>query len=317
MNWNDQFITSKKSISFARERIMPVMLLQMPARKGKPSQWLEFPLGVYLASTPKETTQDGLTFLDVEAYDVLKVLQDDKFMTRYVVKAGTSYTDAIEKILKDAGIDSYNIESSARVLANDLTWEIGTSRLDAANDLASAINYTPIYTDENGFFISRPYLTPAERPVSVTYETNEFSVIQDGTEYELDLFDVPNRWVIVLNDPEREPITTVIENTDPNSPTSYQARGNRWITDFREVTDIADQDALDRYAERLRQEASQVYGYLKFQTAIIPIHGYQDILRMVHNDAGIDDVFTETNWSIPFQPGGIMSHQARRVNIID
>ena len=50
--------------------------------------------------------------------------------------------------------------------------------------------------------------------------------------------------------------------------------------DIRQVDDIADQVTLDDYVQRIAFEASQVYGYITAETAIMPTHGINDVAQI-------------------------------------
>ena len=84
---------------------------------------------------------------------------------------------------------------------------------------------------------------------------------------------------------------------NPNSITS-SSRG-RTIVDFREVDNIADQESLDAYVQRIANNASQVYGYINFETAIMPMHSYSDVLDLGYSKLGIAGKYSETNWTLP------------------
>lgn len=278
----------------------------------KEGEWISFPLGIFLLSTPKKKVQNGFIYRDVEAYDGLIILEEDKFEYRYTISAGTLYYDAIIQILEGAGIKKYNIEKSEKTLTTALEYAPGIKKSDAISDLIAAINFTPLWVDESGYFTSMLYRSPQERSVDVEYLDDEFSIIEDGSEEELDLYGVPNSWVVTLNDPERTPLSSVLENNNPDSPTSYQARGRR-IVDYREIDEIADQAALDEYTSRIAFEASQVFGKVSFSTALIPIHGYSDVIFLKKDDLGINGKYSETHWSMDLKIDGSMNHEVRQV----
>ena len=60
-----------------------------------PSKYINFPLGIFLLSSPTRADQDNMIIRDIEAYDGLIVLKEDKFIDRYNVSAGTNYVDAV------------------------------------------------------------------------------------------------------------------------------------------------------------------------------------------------------------------------------
>jgi len=131
-------------------------------------------------------------------------------------------------------------------------------------------------------------------------------------EEELDITEVANTWVVTESNPEKDPIVSSKVNNNPESPTSTVRLG-RTIVDFREVDDIADQATLNAYVERIAFEASQVFGKLKFKTALMPFHEYSDVIHIKYDPLKVDYKFSETNWTMKLEAGGEMEHEVRRV----
>ena len=303
----DVLFPETTEINYLSDRIQPFMEVQMPD-----GNWIEFPLGVFLLSTPTRHDDVNGVYRNIEAYDGLIILDDDKFTSRYNIPAGTKYTKAVEDILISAGITRFNIADKADTLTTDKEFKIGTSKLEAINELLGAINYTPIWVDANGYFIAYQYVSPADRREDFTYADDELSVIYDGMEEELDLTNVANYWVVTQSNPEKEPLVATKVNNNPDSPTSTVNLG-RTIVDFREVDDISDQATLNAYVDRIAFEASQVFGKLKFKTALMPFHEYADVLHIKYDTLKIDYKFSETNWTMKLEAGGEMEHEVRRV----
>lgn len=281
-------------------------------RKRKVPSYVEFPLGIFLLSSPKRKDENGHVYRDIEAYDGLVVLIDDKFDSRCVISAGTSYYQAIRTILLNAGITKINLEDTGQVLPTDQEFEAGKEKLFAINELLRQINYNQLIVDVEGFYTSYPYRSPSTRGVDYTYKDDSLSVMYRGMEEEFDVFGVHNRWVVVRTNAEEEPLVSIYTNDNPNSPTSTVSRG-RVIMDRREIDNIADQESLDSYTQRIAFEASQVYGKLVFETAIMPMHDYSDLLQIEYSSLGINDKYAETAWSFPLEAGGKMKHEVRRV----
>ncbi|WP_342025719.1 hypothetical protein AADC60_24470 [Cytobacillus pseudoceanisediminis] len=294
------------SIDFLNDRIQPFVEVKMK------NDFISFPLGIFLLSSPTRKDQTNGVFRDVEAYGGLIILRDDKLEQRLIVPAGSRYYEEIIKILQSAGITKYNIENTNAVLQRDIEFEPGREKLFAINELLRQINYTPIYDDENGIFTSSYYRSPAVRAADYTYKDDELSVTFQGMEEELDLFNVPNKWVVVCSNAEQEPLVSSYTNDNPDSPISTVNRG-RTIVDFREVSDIADQASLDAYVQRIAFEASQVYGKITFETALMPMHDFSDVLEVVYSPLNITGKYAETAWSMPLSVGAKMKHEVRKV----
>ncbi|WP_419962187.1 hypothetical protein [Psychrobacillus sp. BM2] len=290
--------------------VQPMILNQIVGNEN--SGWIDFPLGVFLLSTPTRKDELASVHREIEAYDLSLILRDDKFLDRHTIVEGTNYYDAIIAILRSSGIYYYNIEQTTKNLPRTIEFDPGTEKLEAINELLSQLNYTPLFVDEEGYFVSRAYISPSERSADYAYIDDEQSVTLIGAEEELDTFNVPNIFTVVRSNEEEWPLTSTYTNNNPNSPLSTVNRG-RNIVDFREITDIADQAALDAYVQRIAFEASQIYGRIQFKSALMPMHGYGDVLQMRYQNLKIDGKYLELNWSMDLVVGGKMSHELRQV----
>ncbi|AXN58349.1 hypothetical protein HWB81_gp40 [Bacillus phage Wes44] len=299
-------------IDYLSDRIRPVMVIDMPEMNGKAKGKIEFPLGIFILSSPERVDEAEGIIRNVEAYDLSLILVEDKVTDMYTVSAGTNYKDAIVTVLESAGIKDYAIADTNSVVSRDLQFEIGTSKNAIANSLATNINFTPILVDVNGTFNSNPYVLPQDRSVDYVYDDSELSIIMRGVSEDLDTFNVPNRWIIVRTNSEEEPLRSVYTNDNPDSPTSTVNRG-RVIAEYRELEDVANQAALDDYTKRIASNASQVFGKSKFTTALMPMHDYHDVIQLRYSKLGIDDKYNETAWNMTLEAGGTMTHEIRKV----
>lgn len=293
-----------RDIDWLNDKVQPVLIL---------NNKYEFPLGVFMISSPTRSLQRKQIYRQVECFDTSLVLLEDKFDTRYRVIKDTNYVTAITQIIGSAGIWKVNIPFIDAKIKTDREFEIGTSKLEAVNYLLQEINYTSIWVDELGNFTANPYILPNDRVVEYSYKNDDMSIILPDTSVEeIDLFSVPNKWVIVATNPETEPLVSRYTNDNAGSPTSTISR-RRTIVDFREVDDIANQGILDDYIRRIAYEASNVFGKFIFDTAIMPQHSYMDALYCEHTDLGIKSKYIETSWEMDLKAGGKMRHSARKV----
>lgn len=274
--------------------------------------WVEYPLGVFLLASPTRKDDGILVTREIEAYDGLIVLRDDKFITRHTIAEGTRHYDAIVAILASAGVSLYNIEQSDATLTRDIEFEPGTEKLRAINDLLDQLNYVQLHVDVDGYYTSYVYRTPAERAADYRYVDDSLSVTFAGAEEELDLYGVHNVFTMIRTNEEEPPLMSTFINAEPTSPTSTVSRG-RIISDVREVEDIASQEALDAYVRRIAFEASQVYGRIRFSTQLMPMHGYSDVLQVEYSPLGIAGKYVELNWTMDLRVGGAMSHEVRQI----
>lgn len=297
-------------IDYLSNRIKPWVRLHVPPYQD--DDWVEWPQGVFLLTTPARhiDAADRVT-REVEGYDGLQVLAEDLVSTRYTVAAGASYTATVSSVLAAAGLVA-SIHASASVLPVAMEWEPGTSKLKIVNELLSAINYQSLSFDENGQAIVQSYVSPASRAPGYTYADDAAGLVVPEVDQELDLFGVPNQWTLCVSEPDRAALVATYTNTDPSSPTSVPRRG-RTITDFRTEQTAVDLTALQAKVARLAFDASQVYEALEFETALMPIHSGNDVLRVTYSGLAIDDKYAEQSWSMPLKAGGRMAHRVRRV----
>jgi hypothetical protein len=293
-------------IDWLNDRIQPFMSVKVG------SGWAEWPLGIFLLSTPERKERNQTAYKNIEAYDGLQVLSDDKADSRLAIDSGTEYGVAIKSIIESAGITKINIPESSSVLAITKEWPPGTSKLSIVNELLGETNYTQLWVDENGYYTSSLYVSPADRASEYEYKSDALSVIRNGATEEIDLFSVPNKWVVTASNPERDPLVSTYTNSNPLSITSTVRRG-RTIVDARQINDIADQDALDDYVRRIAFEASQVMSYVTFETALMPFHSFFDVVWLNYSSLNIDGKYSETNWTMPLYSGAKMTHKARKV----
>lgn len=291
-------------VDWLNDKVQPVFIL---------NKTYEFPLGVFMISSPSRSLKNKSIYRSVECFDTSLILLEDKFDTRYRIVEDTNYITAINSIIGSAGIWKINIPHIDAKVKTDREFEIGTSKLEAVNYLLQEVNYTSIWVDELGNFTASPYILPNDRIVEYSYKNDDMSIILSDTSVEeMDLFSVPNKWVIVATNPEVEPMVSRYTNENGASATSTVSR-KRTIVDYREVDDIANQGILNEYTRRIAYESSNVYGKFLFDTAIMPHHSYMNCLFCEHTDLDIKNKYIETSWEMELEAGGKMSHNARRV----
>ena len=303
-------IKEDKGVDWLNDRIQPVFRLGMP--DGGYAEW---PLGVFLMSSPARKDTGGGITRDVTAYDSCVILEKDRFLDRYVIQAGTNYISAINAILISADVGYALITANSGELSTAREFEGGTSKLAAINTLFSEINYTDIWADENGRLRASPYILPYYADSEYSYRSDETSIMLPEPVNEFDLFDVPNKWVVSASSPDAEPLMSIFVNDRLTSLTSTINRG-RTISQYHTVNNIVDQATLDNYARRLAYEDSAVFDVMRFETAVMPHHSYHSNLFLEHNAFDMASRFQEVSWSMPLDAMQAMRHEARRVILL-
>lgn len=280
-----------------------------------PSGWIEYPLGVFIMSSPQRQPEDNTVYWSVDCYDKGIILKEDKLTDRLYIAAGSNYVAEIKKNLISAGIDKFIIENSMLVLPTDKEFEIGTSKLEVINELLYAINYYPIHFDYQGFAVSSRYIEPMQREPEFSYVSDDKSVILSGGSQSNDMYGVPNVIVRYVDNPDAEPLRSEYRNDNPESIVSTVRRGRK-IVDIESVEDIADQDTLDAYTKRIAIEKSQMNDTVSMKTALMPMHGYRNCVFVRNDELGVETKYIEYAWSMELQVGGKMEHELKRVILL-
>ncbi len=281
--------------------------------KTRVEQFAEFPLGMFILSTPTESNPDGVDAYEVEAYDHSLILIEDSIDEPLYIPAGTKYLDAVQARLVGAGItnimiaDYVDTETPAdRIVPAD------TPNLTIANTLLSEINFEPVYFDINGRAVIEAYKEPAPGAVDMTYVDDDNSILALELQMQTDYFGTPNVFKSVCSNPDMdETYTSVYVNDNPLSRTSTVRRGRRIKSEVFEPDQIASQEELDAFTRRKAYErTTEKNGQVLFQTAIAPYHGRKDQIGLRHPK--ISEVVPEYGWTLPLEPGAWMQHDARR-----
>lgn len=292
-------------------------LYRSGARVGPFGQfnYAEWPQGVYLLSTPtRQADKNEVVTRSVDAYDSLQAIADDLVTSRYTVTAGTNYVTAATALLPS--YQAATIIANSATLPVGLEWEPGTSKLTIINYLLAAINYESLWYDENGYPVIRPYIAPSLKSPSVTYADNQASVLLPEMSQTIDLFAIPNEWVLVQSEPNNSTVLrSVYTNSNPASPTSTVSRG-RTITKFVTEQNAPNQATLDARAQQMAVADSQIYETVDMETAIMPFHSTGDIFELDYSTLQLSDKYFEIAWSFECKEGSPMKHKIQRqVNI--
>lgn len=258
-----------------------------------------------------ETSSDGTTWVQRAA--AVHRIPANASVQAYIGVDNQSIKTRITNFkLLASRLPKISLVGSDKILPTALDWEPGKSKLTIINDLLGAINYESAYYDEDGVFVGKPYISPAQRSAEFKYATDASSVITGNVNQTADLFGIPNKIIVAVSEPDRPPIVGTFVNSNPLSPTSTVSRG-RTIVDFRTEQNAPDQITLDAQAARIGFEASQVYEVIEFVTAAMPIHENGDVFDLEIDGLEINDKYSEQSWSLQLESGATMTHRVRRV----
>ena len=164
-----------------------------------------------------------------------------------------------------------DITESAARLASTMTWEAGTPRLTIFNDVLEAIGYWSMNVSGAGAFQIRPYVPPAQRPLSWRFKEGETSIHLPEWSREQDLAGIPNKVVLVSQGGDNKPaLVGIARNMNPSSPASYPTRG-RWITHTETGVEASTQEVITQMAEKKLLEASTAIAKIEIEHLPVPI----------------------------------------------
>lgn len=269
-------------------------------------------LGIFRVASLREVRGDGL-WLQVEAYDRSWLLKSARTESLLHLSKGSLYISAIKALLLQAGIVWVRaVDSSATLAADREDWSIGTDLLTIVNELLSEIGYRPVWFDADGWAHLEPYTSAKAANIKHSYGPANMKVSRIAPEWdqETDLFDAPNVFICVCSNADRSAVLrAVAENTSYSSAKSIYRRGMR-IHELVKVDQIADQEALQLYANRLRDESLLSAKTLNFSSPAEAGHGSGDVISI--SMPGIEGVYQEVSWSLSMAPGAMMGHTAKR-----
>lgn len=115
------------------------------------------PLGVFrLSKATVNDTTGGSPDIQLEAYDLSRTVQRDKFTSPYVIDTGTNLVDAIQSILERTFPDlNYDAISTTRVTTAPKLYDVGADPWSAASDLATSLG-CELYFNVEGWVVIAP-----------------------------------------------------------------------------------------------------------------------------------------------------------------
>lgn len=304
-------------VDWMSDEIEPVMIVD-----GTP-----YPCGIYAVAQMEPGDSETDVHLSIQAYDRCWRVRETKTETLIYFAAGTPYLTAVERLLTAAGIGTVLATPSAAVLAEDREdWEIGTSHLSVVNQLLKEINYKELYFTAEGAAVLEPVSVPRAGAARHTLDSGDYrSLVLPGMGRSTDVYNAPNVFICVCANPDKgAPLSAVSVNDSPQSPLSVTRRGRR-ICQRVQVDNIADQDELQAYADKLRNDSMIGGETLTLTTGLLPGWGVGDVVALhyentIYNAYGekislesVDSICISRAWTMSLAVGGTMEHELERV----
>jgi hypothetical protein len=141
MSFKGEFYAPDEEIRWLTDRIRPMLTVD----------GTEYPVGLYIGTTPRRRTRGNGSAVVLEAYSVLYLAQRATVEPDYIIRAGTNYIGAAQDLLRLAGITMYTAEPTDKRIPTDRAdFDVGTTVLDVLNGLLAEINYRDVWVDLEG-----------------------------------------------------------------------------------------------------------------------------------------------------------------------
>jgi hypothetical protein len=272
-------------LSWGNSIVRPYMTLTGPISSLATSlTTMKFYQGAYFVDAPEEDLAQDPPTWDVTGYDVLSIL-DDPIGDDFSIDKGVLYLAFAEQILIDRGITQYHIDQgqAAAVAASPKVWALDENPtwLEVVNYCLGAVGYQGIWTDWNGAFQLREYLSPTDRsPEWLLTADVANTLLTQRRKRSRDYYDAPNRWVFYQsNVTEEQPVDGDGRYEYVNQyvgETSVEARGGRTITRPPEGVDVADHASLVQYAKRVIDADILIPTKVSIDVAPLPLIWHMD-----------------------------------------
>lgn len=273
---------------------------------------ISWPRGVFIPAAPVDAHTDTGKTVDVELYDKLLILDQDKTDSTTTIGKFINVVEAIRTVIGSAGQTRHAIEDNPQVLRSAMVWEAGTSKLRIVNDLLAAVNYFSLWCDGYGVYQGSPYKAPAARPIVRRFVDNKDSIYTPDFTHDRDMFNIPNKVIeIGRGDGDTPGLVATATNEDPDNPYSYPSRG-RWIVHVDTDVEATSQAVLDGIATRRLRELAQVASAVDFTHAHVPLE-LNDVVEFERGDRAVKLRATVQTMSISTTPGDLVQTKIREV----
>ena len=284
----------------------------------------EFPLGTYMLISPEKESDGMAVTRNIQGYDLLYALEQDKTTTSSFFEKGDNVTDAIKDILDNIGTwVNYSIPDSDEVLGEDMSYEIGRSKLFIINSLLNTINYYPLWATGNGVYKSVPW---SDSQNSIwTFEDNENSLYQSGIKLNLDYSQMYNKVVVVAGQltADTEPLVSELTFEDEgldDHPLSYTSLGRYIVKKFD--SEAVSQDYVDARARRELLKMLEIEEAIEYTHAFVtgrftdglPYQG--DCFAFKNTLLDVDEIYKIESQDFNIKVGSMVKSVIRRVTSV-
>ena len=201
----------------------------------------------------------GSNSVSVQGRSVLAPAADRVCLAGTYAPRGANGAEWVRDLLEDCLNAEVEIIGDGFYLDDHITFSGGTSYLSMCWDVLDTGGWV-MGIDGDGF------VTIYERPEVPKTELNRitWSYYQPNFSSDKNLSSIPNRYIAVSND-----LVEIVENHDPESETSYEARG-RWVDSYDSSPKRINGESLYAYALRRLEEESTCIVKWTYKREFIP-----------------------------------------------
>lgn len=265
-------------------------------------------VGVFVFAEPGVQRDATHSTVSVKLLSKLAIVDEDATTETFTVPAGANLVQQAETLLRSVGETRLSVQDSDLTARESIQFNAGEPILTVVNEILDAAGYWSLNADGNGVYDLSPYRLPNERPVVWEFEEGAQAIHVPKWSRDQDISSVPNRVVCRTNGEDDKPaLVGVAENTDADSPYSFQARG-RWVTRVYDV-EAAGQAEINSLAQRRLLQAGNPVATLKIEHAPVPVFPRQAVR---FQSAGVRTVATIAKMSVS-SPGFLVSTELKEV----
>jgi hypothetical protein len=283
----------------------------------------EIPLGHYMLLSPGKNTNQGIITRTIIGYDLLMALEQDKTLVSQTFTEGTNVVEAIEGLIDSVGTwVKYEIEPSDETLSEDVSYQLGRSKLFIINSLLNMINYYPLWVNGNGIFKGIPW-SPTPN-ISHEFIDNNSSLYEDNINLDIDYSNGYNIVKIIVNQLQEDtpPLEATLSMEDEGlggHPFSYTNIGRYVPKIFN--SEAVSQDYVDLRARRELRKMLEIEEAVSYNHAFvtsrlndgIPWQG--DAYRFKNTDLNLDYIYKIIKQSYNLNTGITVKSIIRRIKL--
>ena len=199
------------------------------------------------------------------------------------------------------------------------------------NDLLREINYKDLWFNADGAAMLEPASVPETSQIRhVLSDKDPETLVLPGVSRGSDYFNAPNVFEVYVANPDKSGLMRAVAiNDNPQSPLSTVRRG-RSVVQVTKLDNIADQAALQAYAERQRNDSLITGETVTVSTGLQPDWGVGDVVAL-HTSPhttklytpegrvetlaapGMDAICLSRSFDMELKAGGTMRHTLEKV----